>query len=213
YRVEDAFTTAKHAEWAGDVEYCRKQLFLLRELTDEVLNVKGWHPLALLRDAGETLGRSLIGREPAPSELVIETDHLRGVVWQTERREFELLAYLTNSAWEDLLYRNAQRAAKARNVLQIEPEEEIQEELLSHQRSLLDEGEHAPEIDEGSSISWEENVEGLLCVVTVADLCLIQIKGIWIDDNPPQSSREVVRRFREILERIELPVERKFRIK
>ena len=52
YRAEDAFTTAKHAEWAGDVEYCRKQLNLLRELTGEVSEREGWRPLGILRRAG-----------------------------------------------------------------------------------------------------------------------------------------------------------------
>lgn len=207
YRVEDAFTTAKHAEWAGDVEYCRKQLTILNRLTSDVPEDEGWHPLELLRQAGQMLEKLLVDREPAPPELVVTTDHLRGIVWQTGRREFEMRAYLTEPTWEDSIYRHAWHATKARSVIRVEPEEEDEDEErnVPDQGNLFQEGERAPEVDEGEGISWEENAEGLLCLVTVGDLALIKLKGTWTGDGIPQSAGEIVRRFRTILERIESP--------
>jgi hypothetical protein len=104
-RAEEVFILAKYAEWAGDVEYCRQQLVALRKLTEDQRDVEEWQPLGLLRQAGKMLENRMKGKTPAPPELLAQTEHLRGIVWQMQRREFELLAFLTEPGWEESLYK------------------------------------------------------------------------------------------------------------
>lgn len=206
YEAEDVFILARRAEWAGDVGYCRRRLFELRKLTERGRGMGSRHPLAVLRGAGESILHRLGGREALPRRLVIVTRHLRGVVWQTGAREFELRAFLRRPEWEDGLYRHALLAAEAPTVTELEPEGGGEDrDDGGRQGELFRQGERAPEIDEGPSVSWEEDARGLLCVVTVDDFCLIKAKGLWAAEGRPQSAEEVTDRFAGILRRIEAP--------
>jgi hypothetical protein len=206
-RVDETYTVARRAAWAGDVAYC---LDRLNELRRRTRRASAGSPLALLRHAGEQLQARVIGREAPPKELIVETAHLRGVVWQTGRREFELLAYLIDSSWEDELYRHARAATVAKGLTILVEEEEKEDEA---RRGALRQGElyphvdveRAPEIDEGLGVSWEEDIEGLLCTGTVGDLGLIKIRGVWTGGGIPQHANEVVARFRQIITRVESP--------
>lgn len=202
------FTLAKRAAWAGDVEYCRERLAELRVATSKRRREGDREPLTLLRDAGRRIEAHLEGKDAPPSELVIKTAHLRGVVWQAGRREFELLAYLIDYSWEEKLCHHAVLAKETRRVTILESEDE---EDITDEREVKRQGdwylqvERAPTVDEGPGLSWEEDIDGLQCVVTVGDLGLIKVKGLWVGREMPQSAEEVERRFRGILDRIESP--------
>lgn len=111
-QIANAYTLAKRAEWAGDVEFFRARVVELRELTRGE-KVEDWSPEALLRDATESMTEHIEDREAPPRELIIETAHIRGVVWQTGPREFEMSAYLFDPSWEGSLFLHAWRAAAA----------------------------------------------------------------------------------------------------
>lgn len=201
------FTLAKRAAWAGDVEYCHERLTELKELIPRRVARDRWEPLALIRQAGKRIEAHLEGKAAPPRELMIETAHLRGVVWQVDRREFELLAYLIDYSWEKALGRHAKKAAAAEHVTILGPEEEddIPDKRELKQLNFFPQEEHAPAVDEGMGLSWEEDAAGLQCVVTVGDLGLIKIRGLWVGRDMPQNAEEVVSRFRGILDRIESP--------
>jgi len=178
----------------------------LREVTLRQRQGSGWEPLALLGEAGAQIEAHLADKDAPPDELLVTTVHLRGVLWQVDRREFELLAYLVDYGWEEALYRCAVMAAKAGHGTILESEEDdITESEEVHQGELFQLVEHEPTMDGGPGLSWEEDADGLQCVVTVGDLGLIKIKGTWYGRDMPQDARELVSRFRAILDRIESP--------
>lgn len=204
--IEEAFALVRRAEWACDVEYFRARLGDLQRLTAQTRGKEDWRPPALLHRAGKALETHLAGRIVPPTEFVPETKHLRGVVWQTGRREFELRAYATNLRWVESLCLHARKAATASNVIVVEPDDEETRETESVQQSVLfHDVERAPLVDEGEGISWEEDAEGLLCTVTVSDLGLIKVRGVWSHNKMPEVASEVVRRLKGILECIESP--------
>jgi hypothetical protein len=203
--IEEAFALVRRAEWAGDVEYFRARLGDLRRLTAQTRGKEDWRPPALLRRAGDALEAHLAGRQAPPPELVPKTAHLRGVVWQTGRREFELRAYVTDLSWIESLYLHARKAATARSVIAIEPDDQEAEESETVQQGVLfHDVEQAPTVDEGEGITWEEDAEGLLCSVMVSELGLIKVRGVWPGRQLPEGA-EVVRMLTNILERIESP--------
>lgn len=188
------------------MEYFRARVGDLRRLTAQTKGAGDWRPLALLRHAGDALEAHMAGRAAPPRELVPETAHLRGVVWQTGRREFELRAYVTDLSWVESLHLHARKAATARNIIAVEPNDEEVEETENVQRAVFfQDVKPAAPIDEGEGISWEEDAEGLLCFVMVSELGLIKVRGMWAGKDTPEGA-EVVRRLRGILERIESPV-------
>lgn len=207
-KAAEIFTLAKRAAWAGDVEYCRARLAQLREVTRRRRQGSRWDPLALLGEAGAQIEAHLADKDAPPDELIIETvqAHLRGVVWQVGRREFELLAYLVDYWWEEALYRYAVLAAKTGHgtILESEEDDTIEREEV-RQDELFPLVEHETTVSEGPGMSWEEDANGLQCVVTVGDLGLIKVKGLWVSRGLPQGAGEVVLRFRGILDRIESP--------
>lgn len=208
HKASVIFTLAKRAAWAGDVEYCRDRLDELEELTRGRGEPNDGDPLTLISRAAKHIEAHLAGKDAPPGELVIERSHLRGVVWQVDRREFELLAYLTDYSWEETLYRNAAAAAAMEHVTVLDPEEDddiYDETKVERQKDLFPQEKPAPAVDEGMGLSWEEYADGLECVVTVGDLGLIKAKGLWLGRDMPQSADEVVLRFQRILERIESP--------
>jgi hypothetical protein len=203
--IEEAFALVRRAEWAGDVEYFRARLGDLRRLTAQTRGKEDWRPPALLRRAGDALEAHLAGRQAPPPELVPKTEHLRGVVWQTGRREFELRAYVTDLLWVESLYLHARKAAAARSVIAVEPDDqEAEESEMVQQGVLFHEVEQAPAVDAGEGITWEEDAEGLLCSVMVSELGLVKVRGLWRRRDLPEGA-EVVRRLTDILERIESP--------
>jgi hypothetical protein len=205
YDLKDTLIIARRAAWAGDVGYCRARLDDLHRLTRrKTVAADEWGPEALLVRAGNKLRTRIKGRESPPKELVLEFSHLRGVVWQTDSREFELLAFLTNNKWEDQLHRHAQIAAEhpGAQLLRVE-DEETGAGQDGRQKELFPPGERAEPVDEGTGVAWEEDIRGLLCTVVVSELGLIKVKGVWLLKAMPQGSAEVVSRFEGILTRIE----------
>jgi hypothetical protein len=203
--IEEVFALVRRAEWAGDVEYFRARLGDLRQLTTQTRGGDDWRPPALLRRAGDALEAHSAGHVAPPPELVPKTTHLRGVVWQTGRREFELRAYVTDLSWVESLYFHARKAAAASNVIVTEPDDEETEEPENVPRGIFFQDiEQAPLVDEGEGISWEEDAEGLLCTVMVSELGLIKVRGVWTGNETPEGA-DVVRRLTAILERIESP--------
>ena len=200
------FTLAKRAAWARDVKFCRERLSELTKLTRGQRETNDWDPLTLIRRAGEHLEAHLANKDAPPDKQVIRMAHLRGVVWPVDRREFELLAYLTDYSWEETLYQHAAKIAASGRVTVLEPEEDDAHgaEGVDQQKDLFQQ-ERAPEVDEGMGLSWEEEADGLQCVVTVNDLGLIKVKGLWFGRDLPQDPEEVVSRFRGILTRLEAP--------
>ena len=206
--VDETYSLARRAAWAGDVDYCLSRLSELGRKTQRA--VPG-SPAALLRHAGEQRRARLKGRESPSEELILETPHLRGVVWQTGRREFELLAYLTDSSWEESFHRHARAAMKVAGVTVLDREEEGDEE--EKRRGEPRQGElyphdnvtRAAEVGEGPGFSWEETLDGLLCTGTVGDLGLIKVRGVWTGEQLPRHGKEIVARFRRIIDRIESP--------
>jgi hypothetical protein len=205
YGPEDAFTIARRAAWAGDVGYCRERLEDLHRLTRrKTVAADEWDPEALLVRAGNKLRTRIKGRESPPKELVLESSHLRGVVWQTDSREFELLAFLTDNNWEEQLHRHARVAAEhpGAQLLRVE-DGETGAGQDGRQKELFPPGERAEPVDEGTGLAWEEDARGLLCTVVVSELGLIKVRGVWLLKAMPQHSAEVVSRFKGILSRIE----------
>jgi hypothetical protein len=145
------------------VEYFRARLGELRRLTAQTRGVGDWRPPALLRRAGEALEGHMAGREAPPREFVPETAHLRGVIWQTSRREFELRAYVTDLAWVESLCSHARKAAAAHNIIAVEPDDEPEDSEVVERSVFFLDIEQAPLVDEGEGINWEEDAEGLLC--------------------------------------------------
>lgn len=202
--IEETFALVRRAEWAGDVEYFRARLGELRRLTAQTRGVGDWRPPALLRRAGDALEVHMAGREAPPREFVPETAHLRGVIWQTGRREFELRAYVTDFAWVESLCSHARKAAAARSVIAVEPDDESEDSETVERGVFFLDIKQAPLVDEGEGISWEENAEGLLCFVMVSELGLIKVQGVWADRELPEGL-VVVHSLTAILERIEAP--------
>jgi hypothetical protein len=166
-----------------------------------------WDPLSLIRRAEEQIEAHLAGKDAPPANQVISTAHLQGVVWQVDRREFELLAYLKDYSWEERFYHHAHAAGGAEQVTALGPEEDDgihDKRETGRQKDLFPQEERAPAIDEGMGLSWEEEIDGLQCVVTVGDLGLIKIKGLWVGRDMPQSVEDVVHGLRRIVDRIEL---------
>lgn len=202
--IEEAFALVRRAEWAGDVEYFRARLGELRRLTAQTRGVGDWLPPALLRRAGDELEGHMAGREAPSREFVPETAHLRGVIWQTGRREFELRAYVTDLSWVESLCAHARKAAAARSVIALEPDDESEDSEVVESGVFFLDVEQAPLVDEGEGISWEEDAEGLLCSVMVSELGLIKVRGVWAGRELPEGT-VVVRSLTGILERIEAP--------
>lgn len=201
--IKEVFALVRRAEWAGDVEYFRARLGDLRQLTAQTRGAGDWRPPALLRRAGDALEAHLAGRVAPPPEFVPKTTHFRGVVWQTGRREFELRAYVTDLSWVESLYLHARKAAAARNVIAVEPDDEETEGPENiPQGVFFQDVEQAPLVDKGEGISWEEDAEGLLCSVMVSELGLIKVRGVWAGRELPEGS-VIVRSLTAILERIE----------
>lgn len=133
------------------------------------------------------------------------------MVWQTGRREFELLAYVTDSSWEDSLHRHAGAAMKAAGVTVLAGEEEGDEE--EKRRGEPRQGDLYPHdnvaraagVGEGPGFSWEETLDGLLCTGTVGDLGLVKVRGVWTGEQLPRHGKEIVARFGRIIDRIESP--------
>lgn len=210
-QIADAYTLAKRAEWAGDVEFFRARMAELRELTRGEEKGNDWAPAALLRRAGESMAEHMEGREAPPRGLVLATGHLRGVVWQTGPREFEMSAYLSDPSWEESLFKHAALAADAPGATP--PAEERDdgdgqsdretERARARQVAPFPDAERASAVDSGPGMSWDEEVDGLFCSTTVSDLGLIKIRGLWAGREAPEAAREIVSRFRGILARID----------
>lgn len=211
-RITDAYTLAKRAEWAGDTEFFRARVADLRELTRGKGESEDWEPPALLRRAAESMAEHMEGREAPPRELVIKTKHLRGVVWQTGPRDFEMSAYLSDPSWEESLFRHARLAAVAPGTASLPEERDGGDEDRRATRGrgkraeLYDPFpniERAPSVTSGRGVSWEEDADGLLCSTTVSGLGLIKARGLWTGQEAPEAAHEIVSRFMGILDRID----------
>jgi hypothetical protein len=113
----ESFVIASFALWAGDIDYAASLLSEYAAGTS-LPDLEGiYEPEQVLRAAAATrlqeirALRELRGdpENPTPSSRppVLKTAHLRGVVWQTNEREFQLKAYLSSLSWETSLFDNA----------------------------------------------------------------------------------------------------------
>lgn len=201
--AEDAYTLAKRAAWAGDLVQCRAWLAALSKLTGGRKKLPAWRPAALLKLSGQALRRRIKKRELPPDDLLVDTGHLRGVVWQTDRRSFELRAYLSDPVWEGELYRRARLAAERPEaaLLTGRREEAVMEEVSAREKAVVTEA--VGEWDTGQGIAWEEDADGMLCEATVSEFGLILVRGVWARRALPESAEEVKRRLSSILYRLE----------
>jgi hypothetical protein len=114
----DVFVLSTYAAWAGDDNTFERLILELRpelhtsameeraEGATDIMRAVGAARLLRLRERRNEDDGGI--REKVRRPFVLQTEHIRGVVWRMAEREFVLQAYLTDFAWQDELFRRAQ---------------------------------------------------------------------------------------------------------
>lgn len=200
----DAFVISTFAAWAGDDDKLRAVVqALLPRLRTASLEEGVGTPSGIMRFvAFERLRRrqslnderdvfTVTTSHAAPaSPSVLETSHLRGVIWRLSEREFLLQAYLTDLAWDRQLLERARFQPHQRFELK-EPVGEA--ESIDPRLTLFDR----------LGASWV--VAGNPFVqVEVGDMGLVEALAIWTEPRlEPADGEIILGAFRRLLETLD----------
>src|SRR5688572_4702601 len=112
------FTRARYAAWAGDLQYSRRLLKrILPQSNGHKETKRSWDSTGMVLHAANELlthiNQEADSKQDAlpdlkvfpADEMLIGTEHLRGVIHRTGDYEFEVKAYLNDLEWEASLYK------------------------------------------------------------------------------------------------------------
>jgi hypothetical protein len=221
-----SFSTARYAEWAGDIFYSHRLLTELLITAQETVDGREDQKphrivdpiMGMVGHAADELNSRLIRVAPTDEErallarvlqqLTLETKHLRGVIHRLSSYEFELRAYLSDCSWESELYERAASAAQESGAPPLEPENDEVKLEIEQERNLprlfeeMDEDEDR-EIDRGRGTAWIVDSGDFFREVTVGDLALILVKGVWAKRELPGSVDLIKDGFMEVLNKLD----------
>ena len=197
----DKFVVATFALWAGDFEFAeelfRSTALTLRTITrhDRVESAED-----LIRATAELRLRQLWQRRGefrklADEErglvdvpLIIRGTHIRGTVWRTGERNFEMQAYLTDLSWErDLFARAREEYAKHQRIAGVERGEDQIAALADHL---------------ARGFNWSI-VGNPMMEVNVTDLALIEVGIVWVSQELPRTSEELAAPLSGLIARLD----------
>lgn len=206
-RIIELFTTARHAEWAGDVGPARRLLHDLREEAGTRFKEPDEHPVSLILERARLIDARLErAQHEVPDELIIPTNNLRGIIWRTGERNFELRAYLTDPSWEDPLYRHAHAVAKRYPPLLATAEgAEVEDSSTKGAQLRLYEEQEKQKPDAGRGVSWTMDGNTYLREVTVGDFALVRVKMVWTKRVLPENFAMIRKLLEEPLRLLENP--------
>jgi len=195
------FIVATFALWAGDFEYA--ETLLSRYAHVPALNGAVESPDDLIRRTSALRLRQLRQKKGEFKELAAEhglrnpvlanptvlvTNHLRGALWRTSAREFDLRAYLTDLTWDESLLRLAHNEAN-QHERSLEPVEQTNSGLGFGDKQ-------PPKTTRG--VAW--TVTGsLLLRAQLSDMCLLEVNGLWTEPKLTNSDEEIKGPFLKLL--------------
>ena len=188
-RIIELFTRARQAEWAGDIVSARHFIRLLKEEAGIKPVLSDEHPIAVLLERVRQIDARLerVSNE-VPVELIVETEILRGIIWRTGERNFELRAYLRDPSMEDDLYSRAHAVSSRYPSLLTTEEGTKNEEKREREVQLpLYENQEEEIPDAGHGSSWAMDGDVYLREVTVGDFGLVRVKMLWTKRDLPES--------------------------
>ena len=203
-KIVELFASARRAEWAGDVEPARRLLQALKQAAVVRAREPDEHPIAVILERAKLLDARL-DRAPAevPEQLVVQTTNLRGVIWRTGERNFELRAYLLNTSWEESLYRRAHVVASRYSpLLPAVKGTDVEDRGKEAQLNLYQDKEREKP-DVGRGASWAMDGDVYLREVTVGDFALVRVKMVWAKRELPENFFVIRRLLEEALRQLE----------
>jgi len=197
----DNYIIATFALWAGDFKFCETLLKKIapvkqyRKIPDSVEGpeqfikyIAALRQRQLSQKKGEF--EKLISHyrskdiDLVSSSTVIETNHLRGVIWRLDDRHFRLLAYLQDLSWENGLFEKS-----------IQLLIKVREKKIS---GLFIDTRHKPPTDSHYIRSW-----GLLgnpfITVHQSEIGLIEATAIWIEEELPKDFNHIQEKLEAVL--------------
>ena len=190
----DSFIVATHALWAGDLAYAEDLLQGFastrvgsrsdqRPKTAEDL-MRATARLRL-RQIWQKRGefKLIAGEQPiAGVPLTIETAHLRAALWRLDDREFLLLGFLKDLAWEDDLFKRARTYAS----------------VVDSDARRKDEDFQSRGATQLSGIDWV--IEGNPFLrVSVTGMGLIEASALWVHIELPSHASAIVEPLAKLL--------------
>ncbi len=196
----DKFVVATFALWAGDVEFAEE---LLRDTTIALRGTNRDHRVEAaedlirataklrLRQLWQRRGEFRKGnrdRDLVDVPYIVPGTHIRGTVWRIGERNFEMQAYLTDLSWErDLFVRAQAEYAKHRSTVEIQ-----------RQGALTPRADAHPV----RAVSWTI-VGNPMMEVNVTDLAQIEVGIVWVSEELPQTSEELVAPLSGLIARLD----------
>lgn len=204
-KIVELFASARRAEWAGDVEPARRLLQALKQAAVIRTREPDEHPIAVILERAKLLDARL-DRAPAevPEQLVVQTTNLRGVIWRTGERNFELRAYLLDPSWEESLYRRAHAVAgRYRPLLPAVKGTDTEDVKDKKEQLRLYPDTERVKPDVGRGASWAMDGDVYLREVTVGDFALVRVKMVWAQRELPETFLIIRRLLEEALQQLE----------
>jgi hypothetical protein len=208
----DKYIVATFALWAGDFAFAET---LLREFSPprNTPSLEGGieAPEDIMRATGVLRLRQLWqrrgefqkyvaeyrshGMELVEQPLVVRTEHLRGVVWRTGEREFQMQAYLVDLSWQDELFNRAHAEAGRHETARPSGRGTAAEPLELGREDI---------VGRGLGRAWTVTGHPFL-QVEVTDLGLIDASMVWVEARLPERGEEIIGPFRGILNSLDEP--------
>jgi len=194
-------TRARYAAWAGDLQYSRRLLKRILPQSDQKKPKRSWGSTGMVFHAASELLAHINGdadskQDGLPDlklfpadEMLIVTQHLRGVIHRTGEYEFEVRVYLNDLDWEESLYKRC-------SDLSAEYDPSLRERVRKLRRKRL--RSDKAEIRRPSA-SWRVVDEELLRTVSLGPFGLIRIEAAWISQNPPEDFERIRKKLETAL--------------
>ena len=202
----DKFIVATFALWAGDFEYFEQ---LVREFSppnrvaaiekgaktpEDFIRATGVLRLRQLwQKRGEFKKLAREYRDPSVAvthkALILETTHLRGTLWRTGEREFQMQGYLKELGWQKGLFERAHTEAAGRDTSRVEPQRPVVETLESRVEG---------DLSRPLGVAWTVPGNPFL-QVELTDMGLIEAIGWWTKPRLPQSADAITVAFEKLL--------------
>ena len=200
----DKFVVASTALWAGDFYHFEtlmgkfvsqrgprssregvKDPEAIMMTTGEIRLRQLWQKRGEFRKLAKSQGRE--GNKLTDKPIVLETVHLRATLWRTGAREFLMQGYLTDLGYENELFGNARKVAKASG------------DRRRHQNLATG---NPPEVKGEAKMplgaSWY--VPGDLFIqIELTDMGLLEATGIWTGGSLPDDASSISGKFEKVL--------------
>lgn len=208
----DQFIIATFALWAGDFAYVER---LLRdfspphEISSDVKDPKS--PEDFIRATGALRLRQLWqkrgefnslaaecakhGGEITDKAILLETTHLRAMLWRTGAREFSMQGYLKQLDWQQELFEQARKTASGHGSFK-DARPPTEAELLP--TAFL--GEAMKPL----GVAWVV-ARNPFIQIELSDLGLIEASGLWTAPQLPQSAEAIKAPFLQLLKELDGP--------